>query len=180
MTTDEKTALFNRYRPLAFLLAHKFANRYRIAQGLVEDESLSLLGTVIAQWESGTKAFNPARSCATSWVYRSLTWSLASYCGNELLGGHRFAARRKRVGGRALEKLPARTGWFEGIARDLGEDARVLVETIVAAPSEIAADLVPRRWRGRAAGSVKSYMQSKMGWSPARLAAAWNEVELSL
>lgn len=169
MTNEDKQKMFESYRRVAGNTALRFARKYGFPVAELEDEAMSIVGLVLAEWEgSGVEVRKPY-----FWLYHNLEWSLSTYCLK------RMKARQRARGSDKLDKSTARTGWLEGLMRDLGEDARALVETILQAPTEIAADLAPRtRRRGRAA--IHRYMEEKQGWSPTRIATAWQEVEVAL
>jgi hypothetical protein len=177
LTEAEATDLFKQHLPLAQHHAAKFAAKYRIPLADVVDEAQSILGTTIAQWDSPHRPdhYNPECANPTSWLYRRIYWGLLTWCTRKqpeykLFGGMGDACRPEQWAGRE--------GWLDTFLHNLGDDARVVVRTLVAAPATIAADVGANK-RTRTRKAVTGYLVQQ-GWATARVDRAFNEVAVAV
>lgn len=170
-------ALFKQHQPMAWRLAERFASLYRRPFGELRDEAESILGLNIAQWfEQNASAFKDnVGTKPSTWIYRGLYWDLTTYCTRKQSPARPFSTLEKQES--PLDH-PCRRPWIERMLQELGEDARIVVETILHAPAEIAED-VSTSSRGRARKAVRQYLQVS-GWTRQRIEAAWTEVDACL
>lgn len=184
MTSEE---VFTRYQPLAYKMGAKIAAKYRTIQRQdFMDEAQSILGELAAQWntEGSTYCYNSKVSPST-WIYRNLYWFLTTFA-------QRKQPKLKAVPFSVLDRddekpidVTDRMGWMENLMRNLGEDAKIIVQTILFAPAEIAEDLGDIA-KGVDLGRKDSkwwpfwaYL-SRQGWEVDRIKTAWREVEVAL
>lgn len=146
-------------------------------QELVE-EAEGILALMIARWDrGGSTGFDGSKAGPTSWIYRGLYWDLQIYCDRKRPKERNFSTLGTEENPISLAQ---KTGWLEGLLSQLGEDARILVTTILFAPSDIAKDIVPNpRSSRRGREAVVSYLRGQ-GWGLERITSAWSEVEVAL
>jgi hypothetical protein len=188
MTDTEKVKIYNQYLPMVYRMAGRFSRVYGMPFQDMVDEGQSILGRLAATWDSGKFPFDPAKANATSWVYRNLFWDLTTLCSR--------ACKNRAIPFSSLERedrpidLPSKSSWMDNLLREVGEDAKILLQTILDAPAEITEDVfgvlrgkdsTPYRSRrvDKAWDVLQSYLVS-CGWEPNRIDAAWHEVEVSL
>lgn len=73
--------------------------------------------------------------------------------------------------------------WLDNLLRELSEEGRVLVQTIVEAPEEIAHEFMPHRGRPstkRQMMAVRSYLVDRLDWDWRTFHRAYREVEACL
>ncbi len=173
MNPKEMERMFTRYKPVARHLAKKYAARTGKPYYDLIDEAEGLLAEIIADWD-GRFHYDPAKSKEVSYLYQILNRKLFDLC-------FRQGCRTKTKNFSVLEpnaglfEVPARKNKVQEILSMLGEDARILVTTILMAPGDLArdVDLVHLKW-GRVA--IRSYFVG-LQWTPERIDHAWAEVQ---
>lgn len=182
---EQLAALFNEYKPMARGLANRFARIYAIPHQEVLDEAESNLALLVASWnEEGQYGFDPTRGTKRStWVYRKLTLRLLTWVNLRRPKLHQpFSMYDSKGGdGETVEfasNIVAKPNRIDSLLRSLGEDAKIVVKTIIAAPDEIADD-ISEGAKIRSRNTVKQYLRTQ-GWSVRRVEDAWHEVELAM
>lgn len=169
---------YERFLPLAYRMADRFKGKYpRVRSEDILDESVSILGVLCAEWDrEGSTYFYDGRVSPSTWMWHNIYWFLTTFCQRN---------QPKYLTFTAIEPDPQRPVEFtakvnrmDGLLRELGEDARTVVMTIVEAPAEIASGV---RWhQGRNAWHrVWKYLAGQ-GWEVERISKAWKEVEVAL
>lgn len=178
-TRKEKGELFKKYIPMTYSMANKFSAKYKLPHAEMEDEAQSALAMIVAKWEmEGAK---DSTGSPSTWIYQKMFWHLLTYCTRKQPKEIRFSAIERET---PIDP-PHKTGWLEGLVRTLGEDARIVANTILFAPAEIVEDikdnLRPRSHRARekARAAVEGYLVDQ-GWTGERFAAAWWELAVAL
>lgn len=178
LTDAEKTALYNDHVPMAKYLAVKFARRYAIPYEDAEYEALHAMGMALATWsDPGMTGYNPTSKSRRGWLYHCIFYGLATYATRTRPRHNRTPTFTALA---ATERtLPACNGtWFGRLLRTLGADARVVVETIVNAPAELADDMKHPGTR-KTRRAVGAYLIAR-GWAADRFNAAWDELGAAL
>ena len=186
---------FRRYLPLAMKIAHKAHRNFNIplqdAIGMCE----SNLAWIVSVWYSDNRswAYTPKEKGGCSemtWIWRGLNQAMLDYVRRDLARhpAKRFSELNKDEESKV--NLPdTHRHWLDTFLRDLGDDAREVVQIIVNAPAEILSELynMPRRvdkveqisgrkcGSGRAAKAVQAYL-GQQGWDEGRIGKAWAEV----
>lgn len=187
--------VFVQYRQVAYKLAHKYANRFRKPHEDLIDAAESSLAMLAVHWNDETHRhyYRPDKCPPISWVYMIVSWELLDYCNDRRKTPIPFSVLdRTEKGGESINKekaaqLATKPGWLEGLLRELGEDARTVVQTILFAPAEIVEAIKPTRrekvgslrWE-QTEETVWNFLSDYHGWSERRIALAWAEVEQSL
>lgn len=189
MTSSNPTALFKQYLPLAYKLAAKFAAAFpRIDAQDIQNEAVSTLALYTTKWDTN---FNPARSGPLHYLYFNIYTELQTFCLRKQDRAKVFSAFSREGGKNDPQPVDWKARaehWTERLFRNLGEDAKVVVQTILEAPEEIAQDLTRGARRGkqqeaalhRAGLAVMAYLEGTKGWAPHRVEAAWKEVGQAL
>src|ERR1700722_11652445 len=169
----ERGEMFAKYQPLCYRLAANFANKFpRLLYDDILIESKSALGVTLATWNTSGEPHS-TRSDMT-WVYTKTYYLLYDWCLNNQPKAKPFS----QFGGDNAEetqepasRFAAPENWFNGILRTIGEDARLVVSIIVAAPAEIVDELSPRAPK-RSMRAVRRYLAENMGWDSGRIEKA--------
>lgn len=176
LSKSQKADIYRQFLPMATHLAVKFSRRRGLPINEMITEAHSLLGENIARWnELGTDPIKAATSSTSHWVYIKLYYGLQDYIARK---------RDRALPMSALERddnpvqMPAKQPWLGRLCETLGEDARILIDTILHAPSEIADDISSSASR-RSREAVRRYLKTH-GWTEQRLNMAWTEVEACL
>jgi hypothetical protein len=168
--------LFTQYQPLTQRMASKFATTYGMDYHQLLEEANGILSVNACLWNSDTASeFDATKSCEMSWIYRGLYWGLMDFCTRKRDKARSFSSLRPEEN---PIDAPAKTSRMSTLRQNLGEDARILVETILSAPVEIADD-IQTSTRGRARKALRSYFTQR-GWDTDRIERAWNEVTTCL
>jgi hypothetical protein len=177
LSNQAKAKLFDKHLPLTTHLAKRFAKRhFTIPLQEIIDEAQGRLSLVVSRWnQKDGEGYNHTLCNPTSWIYRELNWHLQTYCQRKRPRENRIKTFSVLERDENPVQLPAKKNWLEGILHSLGEDARIIVGTILSAPREIAEELQPATC-GRARIAVREYLVKRKGWSMDRLDMAWKEV----
>lgn len=177
---------FTQYLPMAHKIAHNFANRWQIPIGEMVDLAESTLGEICTRWADPTylRAYNADRGCnETSWVYRALFYEMLTQVDRgQFKNFHKTVSisckgnNERPVDFRAT---PAKQGWLETLFRSLGEDAKVIAQTLLFAPEEIFEEV---GWgvASWARYATQEYLRKRRGWSRERFYRAWEELGAAL
>lgn len=174
---EEAGIRFTGHIRLAHQIAARYARTYGLPHGDLVEESETVLGEICSRWWDQTMYGYKSEKCnPTSWIYRLMNWKLLDYCNRR----RRFPVREFSTLG-VEEKpldLPEVEGWFVRLSRTLGEDARILVHTVLFAPAEILDDVVAARGRRAVLMRAKGFdaVSLQLGWSMDRFDRAWDEV----
>lgn len=170
MTHQEQITLYKKFLPLANSLARKAARRHRMPTGELQAEARSLWGKIVAEWP---QRYDPARCGECHWAYQQIYWRLLDFC-------TRQPARKHEVQMSNKADFKAKGNWLPGFLAMLGEDARIVVSTILHAPGEIVEEIMPRgnrpRTRTRTRIALEDYFEDSLGWPMSRFDSAWAEV----
>jgi hypothetical protein len=133
--------------------------------------------SLCAEWDrEGSTYQYDGRVSPSTWMWHNLYWFLTTFCQRSQPKYSTFTAIQTDPE-RPVE-FQAKPRRMEGLLRELGEDARTVVMTIIEAPAEIASGV--KWWRGKNAWHrVWSYL-SEQGWEVERINRAWKEVEVAL
>jgi hypothetical protein len=171
MSKHQVADLFKRHLPLARFLAARFAKTFNAPLQELIDEAEGILALVCCQWDED---YDPKRAAPSTWVYRNIYHGLLN-----LKTRKRHTQSLSTADGQdLLRQMPAKQNWLERLIRDLGEDARAIVQTLLDAPREIAEDLSPRRPK-RAAAALRQFLVAH-GWGDDKINNAWQEVSQCL
>jgi hypothetical protein len=157
-------------------MACKAAWRLHITTGLPYDElqaeATGILALKSVEWKT-----TEAKVSACTFIYRNLWWGLIAYCRKNKTAQNTISLGTAPA---AHRRLVTSKGYVESLWETIGEEARVVLSTIVNAPAEIADDVArAARNRAKARAAVKDYLV-KQGWDPLRFHAAWREVAACL
>lgn len=175
LTQNEKADIFTGHLPLARQMASRFSKKYGLPLTTVLDEAQSILALVVARWDAGGgRGYVAECGCnKTSWIWRALYWDLLTFCTR----GNKHHKRERES--ESIYTAPARFNWLERFYRNLGEDARIVCETILFAPAEIIDDITANAghsYRNRAYRAVWAHLRAK-GWAEERVELAFAEIE---
>lgn len=180
LTEQEKTQLFKDHLELAHKMAATNADKFRVPYWEMVDEAERHLGFTIAEWANPDgPGYDPMPrngriTSVASWVYMALYFEF------QTLARKRQAKPARSFSTLSTEDNPfdapdKNKSWSEAFLGDLGEDARILVNTIVSAPAEIVGDINVRLGEGNRPRIV-NYLIKHKGWSDERVVRAWDEV----
>lgn len=167
MTKQQQTILYEKFLPLANSLARRLAKRHKIPTTELQAEVRSLWGAIVAEWP---ERYDPARCGECHWAYQQIYWRLLDFC-------TRRPHRRYEVQLSEKTDFKAKGRWMDGFLKMLGEDARIVVSTILHAPGEIMEEIMPKSSpRTRTRIALEDYFEDQAGWSLSRFDEAWREV----
>lgn len=162
MTENER--LLNQYQRMAWKIAHKIHRRFRHYSR--EELLLEAEDAIILAGARGD--YDPAKGAESTWMYNSIYWHMMDY----VKAGRKVREVCETDHG-SIPDRPSRTSRLGNILRDLGAEARELIDTIIMAPADIAEDVsTATKSRGREA--VRNYLMEH-GWSSQKLNRAWAE-----
>lgn len=174
LTRNEMEPLFQKYIPLAHHLAGKFSRVYKLPLPEVQDEAVSIWAATVAEWPY---RYDARKSNPTSWAYRHIYWKLLDHCTRHAPTETTFTNLQRDGQRSPIAGIPHKTSWLESLLHTLGEDARIVVNTILFAPAEIVNDILPHT-TSRAV--VEDYLEDHLDWPMGRVAQAWREVESAM
>lgn len=167
MTKQQQITLYQKFLPLANSLARRLARRHKIPIGELQAEARSLWGGIVAEWP---EKYDPAQCGECHWAYQQIYWRLLDFC-------TRRPHVRHEVGMSEKVEFKAKGCWLDSFLKMLGEDARIVVTTILHAPGEIVEEIMPRtRGRTRTRIALEDYFEDRIGWPMDRFDEAWREV----
>lgn len=179
-------ALYEQYIPLANRMAGKFARTYRLPVAELQEEALSIWAVTVCEWPY---RFDSAKSSTISWAYRQLHWNLLDYCTRKALREVTFTKLLKDQTHQAPTAMPCRRSWLASLLHTLSEDAKLVVDTILFAPAELADDIsavgytTTKRWvdpTDTTRHAVQDYLEDCLNWPMGRVANAWTEIQTAL
>lgn len=175
--------MYKKHKPLAELLGCKYARIYGHGVQDYRGYAISLLGLVIAEWDSEdhpAAAYNESKCSPTSWIYRRLSWGLSDHGRRHDRRQRSFSDMCRQEEGvwSPFDTVAKGPGWGERLLQVLGDDAKDVVRIILSAPAELADDI--SRMRPPNAGRAVRAHFFTQGWAVSRIAAAWREVEEAL
>jgi hypothetical protein len=169
---DTPAGIFVGYLPMAWRHAGKFAAYYGLHYQEVKDEAEGALALIAAEWheERKRKPENEHRTYAstTTWVNKKLYFHLLTYA-------TRKQPRERNGSEEVMASRPAPERWYARLIRDIGADAKVIVETILLGPAELIEELTPRRKKvsPRAGGGAHERMAG-LGRGPFQIRVGGN------
>jgi hypothetical protein len=171
MQPTEVERMFLQYRPMARHIAGRFARRKDLPFEEMVDEAESGLGFRLAMY--GDEYLTSPSCSESSFCYRSIYWMLQQSRRYE----HHipFSTVQEEV----KEEWEHKPGWLTTFLRGLGDEARELVNIVIQAPQEIAAD-VTTATRARGRHAIRNYLRDVMGWPEEKIDRAWAEVRSCL
>lgn len=178
LSSQELAVLFEENIQLAERIAFKFSRKYDIWQEALQEEALSLLGIIIARWHVGGEGQAPYNGKASpkTWIYRILWWQLQTWVRRQTKPCSTFTF----LSTDETEFEPAaQTTFLQRILHEVGEEAAVLINTLVHAPIELV-DEIRGSAKQQTKKSVRSYLENTLGWHPNDVTRAWKEVEACL
>jgi hypothetical protein len=160
---------FIKYKRMAMKIAANMSRRFDISYDELADESLSILGLALS---NNWVCYLHAGEC--TWVYKHIYWPLLTYCTRARPTDIPFSV----LDGDDGEPFdhPAKPNRICNLLRELGEDARIVVDTIIHAPTEIADDLDITSGCQRAKAAVARHLAETEGWFSFQIKAAFTEV----
>ena len=171
----DKEAQWKKHQGFAYKLAKRFAIVYgKEVEDLVGDAQIG-----IAKAIGPGGSFNPSKGAESTWVHQCIYWELMSVC-----------AGRKRITEISLSGMTNdedevqfepedKPNWTDELLKEVGEEARHLLKTIVDAPAEIL-DLMAPSLCAKARDAVKCYLIDEMDWEKKQFQNAWKEIEVCL
>jgi hypothetical protein len=135
-----------------------------------------LISEAMAAYMQACRSYDPSRSTFSTWLWRSLDWSLASFCfsSDRLL----FVEEKDLAGIVDEHPGPAEHVSFRDLLLSLSEEAKEVAWVILSGPLEIMGldlDLPAKSIRGRLKGFLR--MQ---GWQHKQIDGAFKEIEQAL
>jgi hypothetical protein len=196
LTDEEKGNLFNQFRPLARHLSRRIGPKFPLIQpAALNEEAESILIRIVAEWNrKDNKGYDPAKCKPITWIYNRLHHSLFDWCRRSQSretpisqidsGDDRLHSRYQKT----LDPEDRAPRFLEELFREISEDARILIRTIVSAPSDFVEDLqrltvrpetaLRRRQEGR--GQICIKLRERHGWDSDRIFSAWQEVKAAI
>ncbi len=179
----DKAQLFTLHIPLARRSAWKASRKYGKPFEEMEDEAVSALAVIVTEWDLDTiNSYDPkkdAQKNPTGWIHWRIYFALET----------KYRASKKRVRymdfTEGTDDVPTcginpqqPQKWIDRVMSDLGEDARIIVSTILHGPAEVMEDMMPRR-RLRGRETIVRHLLDN-GWDKDRIITAWHEIEAAL
>ena len=181
MTAEEKAALYAQYMPMVCKFGRKYAQIFNIPREEMLDMARSLLAEVVCRQDDagGCWKYDAVKTGCnmTSWMYRKLNWELLTLCKNYRKNPTVPISTLTKDESHPVQ-FAGPENWIRQLLVTLGEDARIIVSTILEAPGELYQDLsdnAPKRSRQ----AVRKYF-IRQGWEESRIEHAWEEVAACL
>jgi len=160
-------SLVEQYQDMVYKIAHSMKNTHPI-------EDFDELVSIGWYWViHRLRDYDPEKSALSTEVYNRAWRGMKSHCMSPKT--HREIPTDLSD---PVFHHPAEESWLSSFMRDLGEDARVLVNACIEAPAELVDILRPQAPK-TSRRALRSYMK-KQGWDTDRLNLAWEEVSASL
>lgn len=172
--------LFKRYEKVVCAAARGVAHSTGKSHQEMAEEAISRLGEVSMNWPA---FYDPTQGASgTTWLTIKIRSYLRDFCRKQL--------RRREVEIPDSNNFEINEHWLPRMWRELGDEARVLLQIVLDAPPDIA-----NTFRGiqndpiRARMALMDHLRTSvpspanptvMGWSDAEIDRAWSEVQSCL
>lgn len=156
--------MYLRHQGLCYTLAKKMSSNHKAHFEELLEEAKSRLAEMVCG-VLPTDHYDPTKAAESTWVYQNLFWYLQTLVKN----------KTKRRTHELNTSLPAPQSGFLTLLESLTEESIQIVQLIIAAPSEVLMELVPRN-KVRAKRSVIAHLKS-LGWTRSEINRAFQEIE---
>ena len=160
----ESGALITQFQDMIYRIAHNMRNTHP-NENFEELVAEGYYG--IALYVPG---YDPEKAALSTWVYRSAWEQMKSMCINPKT--HRDIPTDFTD---PIFETPAHEPYLIGLFRELGEDAKCLIDTAIEAPGELQ-NVIRERAPKSSQRALREYMQTTLCWDDTRLSTAWLEV----
>lgn len=151
---------------------------YKIVHGLLKVHPNEVFDELLSEAYWGivqdAPKYDPAKARLSTWIYQAAYYSAKTYCINTK--NQRYVPTE--LEDPIFERAEAES-WLSVFLRGLGEDAALLITSILEAPgelSEVIRDESPRKIRR----AITKQLKRTLGYSTAKWNRAWQEIKTNL
>lgn len=167
LSTEE---VIKKYQKMVYKIAHSLSRQH----GEDFDELVSEGYFAIIK---AYPQYNPKKAKLSTWLYTCIWNAMKTYCINPKV--HRHVPVDFEDPESGFSELPCKESWLSRVFREIGEEARAMIEIALEAPEELA-DEIRTSAPVSSGKALRAYMIDVMDWTPKKVEKIWREIQTCL